>query len=135
VTVSHWDRLRYTTGVDSKIDDTIRALSNEILSTIREVAQINGLFREHMSFFPSRIDSNDPYKLADVAATLTTGTPEELQAILEDNDAERRLHKALVLLSKERAVSKLQQEISQKVEEKNDRSPAQILFNRTTQIH
>ena len=58
VTVSHWDRLRYTTGVYSKIDDTILSLSNEILSTIREVAQINELFREHMSFFPSRVDSN-----------------------------------------------------------------------------
>ena len=132
LTVSHWGRLRYNPGDDTKVDDTIRALSNEILSTIREVAQINGLFREHVSFFPSRIDANDPYKLADVAATLTTGSPEELQGVLEDEDVESRLHKALVLLSKEREVSKLQKEISQKVEEKM--SEAQRKYFLTEQL-
>jgi Lon-like ATP-dependent protease len=37
---------------------------------------------------------------------------------LEEKDSEMRLHKTLVLLSREREVSKLQQEISAKVEEK-----------------
>ena len=41
-----------------------------------------------------------------------------MQALLEEKDPEMRLHKALVLLSREREVSKLQQEISAKVEEK-----------------
>jgi len=45
VTVSHWPRLEFT-GVASKENDTIRALSNEILSTIREVAQRNPISRE-----------------------------------------------------------------------------------------
>ena len=114
VTVKHWDRLKYTEG-----DDTIRALTNEILSTIREVAQINPLFRESVQFFPMRVDANDPYRLADFAASITSGTnPEDLQAVLEEKDAEKRLHLALTLLSKEREVSKLQKEISAKVEEK-----------------
>jgi len=119
VTVEHWERMQYNAGKDSNAgDDTIRALTNEILSTIREVATLNPLFREHVTFSPTRIDANDPYRLADFAASLTTGSPEELQAVLEERDAEMRLHKALVLLTKEREVSKLQQEISRKVEEK-----------------
>jgi len=118
VTVKHWERMKYIVGKDSSTDDTIRALTNEILSTIREVAQLNPLFREHMTLSPTRIDANDPFRLADFAASLTTGSPEELQSVLEEKDAERRLHKAFVLLSKEREVSKLQQEISRKVEEK-----------------
>ena len=114
VTISHWPRLDYTGS-----DDTIRALSNEILSTIREVAQINPLFRENVSFFSMRLDANDPYRLADFAASIcSAGKPEDLQAVLEEKDPEMRLHKALVLLSKEREVSKLQQEIQSKVEEK-----------------
>ena len=114
VKVSHWDKLEYT-----KTDDTIRALSNEVLSVIREVAQMNALFRESLQFFPARVDANDPYKLADFVASITkSGTPEELQAVLEEKDAEMRLHKAFVLLIKEREVAKLQQEISSKVEEK-----------------
>lgn len=114
VTISHWPRLDYTGS-----DDTIRALSNEILSTIREVAQINQLFRENVQFFSVRLDANDPYRLADFAASIcSAGSAEDLQAVLQEKDPEMRLHKALVLLSKEREVSKLQQEIQSKVEEK-----------------
>ena len=113
-TISHWPRLDYTGS-----DDTIRALSNEILSTIREVAQLNPLFRENVQFFSMRLDANDPYRLADFAASVcSAGKPEDLQALLEEKNPEMRLHQALVLLSKEREVSKLQQEISAKVEEK-----------------
>ena len=114
VTISHWPRLDYTGG-----NDTIRALSNEILITIREVAQLNTLFRENVQFFTMHLDPNDPYRLSDFAASVcSAGTPEDLQALLEEKDPEMRLHKALVLLSREREVSKLQQEISAKVEEK-----------------
>jgi len=80
LTVSHWDRLQYKPQSDSKEDDTIRALTNEVLSTIRDVAQMNPLFREHMQFFPNRIDPSDPYRLADFVATVTTGTPEPAQS-------------------------------------------------------
>ena len=102
VTVSHWDRLTYKIGSDSTTDDTIRALSNEVLSIIRELAQLNPLFREHVTFFPTRVDANDPYRLADFGASLTTGSAEELQGVLEEKDAEIRLQKAHELLSKER---------------------------------
>lgn len=129
VTVSHWDRLKYNPAADTKLYDTIRALTNEILTGIREVAQLNPLFQDHLRFFPNRIDSSDPYRLADFVATVSMGTPEELQAILEEKDAEHRLHKALVLISKEREVSKLQQEISAKVEEKMSDSQRKYFLN------
>ena len=113
-TISHWPRLDYTGK-----DDTIQALVNEILSTVREVAQLNPLFRENVQFFSMRLDVNDPYRLADFAASVSSaGKPEDLQALLEEKNPEMRLHQALVLLAKEREVSKLQQEISAKVEEK-----------------
>ena len=64
------------------------------------------------------------YRLADFAASLCSSgvQSEDLQAVLEEKDPEMRLHKALVLLSKEREVSKLQQEIQSKVEEKMSES-------------
>jgi len=120
-TCSHWERLFYEKSEESDSNnnnDTMRALSNEILSTLREVAQLNPLFREHVTFYPTQIDPSDPFKLADFCASVTTGSPEDLQAVLEERDAEARLHKSLVLLNKEREISKLQQEISRKVEEK-----------------
>ena len=114
VTVKHWDRL----PIPSENQDMIRALTNEILSTIREVAQMSPLFREHIHYFSTKVDANDPFRLADFAASITTGSPEELQAVLAERDPEARLHKALVLLNKEREVSKLQQEIQSQVESK-----------------
>ena len=136
VTVSHWDRLQYIRGEDSYRDDTIRALCQEVLSAIREVAQMNALFREQVvNMVPSShmFDMNDPYRLADFAASLSSGGDvADLQGVLEEKDAELRLHKALVLLSKEREVSKLQKEISAKVEEKM--SAAQRKYFLTEQL-
>lgn len=136
VTVSHWERLQYVRGGDSARDDTIRALSQEVLSAVREVAQMNPLFREQVAHLvPSSqlFDMNDPYRLADFAASLSRGgDAEDLQGVLEERDPERRLHRALVLLSKEREVSKLQKEISAKVEEKM--SEAQRKYFLTEQL-
>ena len=129
VTVSHWDRIAYNPAADTQVDDTIRALTNEVLSCIREVAQLNPLFRDHLRFFPNRVDTSDPFRLADFVATVSTGSPEELQAILEERDAEMRLHKALVLITKEKEVSKLQQEISAKVEEKMSEAQKKYFLN------
>jgi Lon-like ATP-dependent protease len=131
LTVSHWPRSEYAgaSGTDGN-HDTIRALSNEILSTIREVAQTNQLFRENLQFFPMRVDANDPFKLADFAASISaSGTPEDLQAVLEERDPERRLHLALVLLNREREVSRLQQEISRNVEEKMSDAQRKYFLN------
>ncbi len=137
VTVSHWDRLLYVRGEDSSRDDTIRALCQEVLSAIREVAQMNVFFREQVvNMVPSAhmFDMvNDPYRLADFAASLSSGgEAADLQSVLEEKDPESRLHKALVLLSKEREVSKLQKEISAKVEEKM--SEAQRKYFLTEQL-
>ncbi|EJK50574.1 hypothetical protein THAOC_30393 [Thalassiosira oceanica] len=136
VTVSHWERLTYTRGKDSVRDDTIRALSQEVLATIREVAQLNSLFKEQVvNLVPSShlFDMADPFRLADFAASLSNGNDvANLQAVLEEEDPELRLHKALELLSKEREVSKLQKEISAKVEEKM--SEAQRKYFLTEQL-
>jgi len=117
VTVSHWDPMRYEPSGKADFDNVITAMSNEILKTLRELAQLNPIFRENLTLFPSRVDPSDPYRLADFCASLTTGSAEELQEVLEERDAESRLHKSLVLLSKEKELSKIQKEISRKVEE------------------
>jgi Lon-like ATP-dependent protease len=99
-------------------DDKIKAYSNEIITVLRDVMKNNPLFKEHMQYFTQRIDLSDPYKLADFAASVTTSDQHALQDVLEELDVHERLKKALVLLTKERELSKLQQEISQQVNEK-----------------
>lgn len=129
--IKHWPRMDYVNQDANDIKyKSIRALSNEIISAIREVAQMNPLFRENLTLFPMRFDANDPFRLADFAASITaSATPADLQAVLEERDPEIRLQKALVLLSREREVSKLQKEISAKVEEKMTEAQRKYFLN------
>merc|ERR1711871_53380 len=69
-------------------------------------------------YFTQRVDIADPFKLADFAASLATAKGPDLQIALEERDVVKRLRLALDLVSQERELSKLQQEISQQVETK-----------------
>ena len=46
--------------------DIVKAYSNEILTTLREVIKINPMFKEHVQYFTQRLDVQDVYKLVRV---------------------------------------------------------------------
>jgi len=114
---------------DASRGDLVRALSNEIVAAIRELVQLNPLYREHMQYFTQRVDIADPFKLADFAASLATAKGPDLQVALEERDVVKRLRLALDLVSQERELSKLQQEISQQVETKLSSQQRTFLLN------
>ena len=111
--VEHW-RSRVVT----EQSNSLKAYSNEIIATARELIKINPLAQEQMQQWVQRIELTDPFKLADFAAVMTTADGEELQAVLEAADPEERLKLALDLLSKEKELAKLQRDISKQVEDK-----------------
>lgn len=79
----------------------IRAYCQEILSTVQEVVVLNPLLRERITFFSERnINVHNPFKLADLAATLSSGSPEKLQAVLTEKSPEQRLRLALDIITK-----------------------------------
>ena len=83
--------------------EVIRAYCQEILSTVQEVVVLNPLLRERITFFSERnINVHNPFKLADLAATLSSGSPDKLQAVLAEKSAEGRLRLALDIISKVR---------------------------------
>jgi Lon-like ATP-dependent protease len=61
---------------------------------------------------------DEPDKLADFAAAVSTGEVHELQAVLESLSVEDRLQKALLILKKELINAQLQNKISRDVESK-----------------
>ncbi|MHB8709124.1 MAG: endopeptidase La, partial [Desulfuromonadales bacterium] len=65
-----------------------------------------------------RSSMDDPGRLADFAANLTSADGNELQRILEAFDVRKRIDMVLVLLKKELEVSRLQSKISKSIEEK-----------------
>lgn len=100
----------------------LRAVTSEIISVFREVAQLNHLFRDQISTFALTQSAGnvheDPAKLADFAGAVSTGEVRELQDVLETMNIEERLQKALMVLKKELMNAQLQSKISKDVENK-----------------
>jgi ATP-dependent Lon protease len=96
----------------------LKAYSMAIISALKELVQINPLYSEEIKLFLGRTSMDDPARLTDFAANLTNADGFELQEVLETFDIHRRIDKVLVLLKKELEVSRLQNRISQQIEDK-----------------
>ncbi|XP_058975351.1 lon protease homolog, mitochondrial-like isoform X1 [Musca domestica] len=103
-----------------KQTEEIKALTQEVIKTIRDIVIMNPLYREslqQMLHQNQRVVDNPVY-LCDLGASLSAADPEELQKVMEEMDITKRLHLALAILKKELELSKLQQKIGREVEEK-----------------
>mmetsp|Transcript_16848 Transcript_16848/g.27817 ORF Transcript_16848/g.27817 Transcript_16848/m.27817 type:complete len:760 (-) Transcript_16848:324-2603(-) len=123
VKITHHPDKQYKTS-----SDTVKAYCNELLSTLKELLQYNPVFKEQLQLLVANVDLGDPGMLADVSASLTAQDQKAVQKVLEAFDHEERLGLALVLLRKELEVSKLQKEISKKVEEKVNENHRKFLL-------
>ena len=131
VEVDHWeeDWNEATMATDEKV--LTKALVNEAISLVRQIAAINPLFKEHIDLIRSameRVDLNDPGRIADFATTITTSSPLELQEVLECRDVKIRLQKSLLLLRKELEASQLQVQIGKEVEDKMSKQHREFLL-------
>ncbi|PBL03220.1 ATP-dependent protease La [Armillaria gallica] len=106
----------------NKDNQYIRAFMSEIVSVFKDIAQLNPLFRDQITNFSiNQIASNvfdEPDKLADFAAAVSTGEVGELQDVLESLVVEDRLRKALLVLKKELINAQLQSKLSRDVDSK-----------------
>ena len=95
----------------------VRAYAMAIVSTIKELLQVNPLYSEELRQFFNRFSPNNPSPLTDFATALTTAKREELQAVLEQVSLVPRMNKALTLIKKELEVARLQTEIHEQVDQ------------------
>jgi ATP-dependent Lon protease len=106
----------------NKDDQYIRAFMSEIVSVFKDIAQLNPLFRDQITNFSiNQVASNvfdEPDKLADFAAAVSSGDVQELQDVLESLVVEDRLRKALLVLKKELINAQLQSKLSRDVDSK-----------------
>ncbi|CAJ0746534.1 11167_t:CDS:10 [Entrophospora sp. SA101] len=100
----------------------VRAITSEIVAVFKDIATLNPLFRDQIANFSmSQSAGNvfeEPAKLADFAAAVSTGEPNELQEVLESLVIEERLQRSLLVLKKELVNAQLQSKISKEVESK-----------------
>uniref|UniRef100_H2YQA0 Lon protease homolog n=1 Tax=Ciona savignyi TaxID=51511 RepID=H2YQA0_CIOSA len=98
----------------------IKALTAEVVKTIRDIIALNPLYRESVAQIiqaGQRVMDNPVY-LSDMGAALSSGSTDELQDVLEEMDVRKRLYKSLSLLKKELELSRLQQRLGREVEDK-----------------
>uniref|UniRef100_A0A674P8W1 Lon protease homolog, mitochondrial n=1 Tax=Takifugu rubripes TaxID=31033 RepID=A0A674P8W1_TAKRU len=113
-----------------------KALTAEIVKTIRDIIALNPLYKEsvlQMVQAGQRVVDN-PIYLSDMGAALTGAESHELQDILEEMHIPKRLYKALSLLKKEYELSKLQQRLGREVEEKIKQTHRKYLLQEQLKI-
>ncbi|KAK7889141.1 hypothetical protein WMY93_024701 [Mugilogobius chulae] len=118
------------------VSEEVKALTAEIVKTIRDIIALNPLYREsvlQMMQAGQRVVDN-PIYLSDMGAALTGAESHELQDILEETDIPKRLYKALSLLKKEYELSKLQQRLGREVEEKIKQTHRKYLLQEQLKI-
>ena len=109
---------KYAMETEMTMNEDLKAYALAIVTAIKELLPLNPLFKEELSLFLSRSNLNEPGRLADFAAAMTTSGPAELQEVLETFSIRTRIEKVLLLLKKEIDISKLQAKISKQIEEK-----------------
>ncbi|CAO3591642.1 unnamed protein product [Absidia cylindrospora] len=106
----------------SKKSPLVRAVTSELVSVFKDIASLNPLFRDQIaSFSMSQSAGNvfdEPAKLADFAAAVSSGEPLELQQVLETLSIDDRLQQSLLVLKKELMSAQLQKKISKEVDSK-----------------
>lgn len=111
-------RVTYHYSAELSVNPELQAYSMAVISTLKELIQLNPLFSEETKLFLNRSSMDDPGRLADFAANLTSAEGQELQQVLETFDVRHRIDRVLVLLKKELEVYRLQSRITKQVEDK-----------------
>jgi len=111
-------RVRHHAPSDMEITEELKAYAMAVMTTLRDLVQYNPLQSEAIKMFLGRSTFDDPGRLADFAANLTTASGAELQEVLETFDVRQRINRVLVLLKREVEISKLHVEINRQIQEK-----------------
>jgi ATP-dependent Lon protease len=113
--------------------EELKAYSVAIIDCIKELVNMNPLFKEGLSLLIERINLSDPGSLADFAASMTTSSGTEIQRILETFEVRKRLERVLILLKNEVEISKLKAKISKRIEEQLSKQQREFFLKQQLQ--
>ncbi len=110
--------VKYPEPAKMEITEELKAYAMAVVTTLKDLVKLNPLQSEAIKMFLSRSTFDDPGRLADFAANLTTANGNELQEVLETFNIPARIERVLVLLKREVEISKLHVEINKQIQEK-----------------
>ncbi|ACQ92674.1 ATP-dependent protease La [Tolumonas auensis DSM 9187] len=107
--------VKYMENDKEESDTELKAYAMALIGALKELLPINPLYSEELKQYMNRFSPNDPSPLADLAAAITSASPEELQEVLDTSGLIPRMKKSLAILKKEIEVAKLQTKIREEV--------------------
>ncbi|MCB9051958.1 MAG: endopeptidase La [Lewinellaceae bacterium] len=110
--------VHYYTEPKEKPDPALKAYMMAISSEIKELLKLNPLFQEQVNMVVSQLNHELPGLTMDVISNLLSSDSEQLQALLEAFDLEARAKLLLLMIKEELEIAKIQQRISQQIDEK-----------------
>ena len=126
-------QVRYWFETIQENSEEFKAYSVAIIDCIKELVNLNPLFKEGLSLLIERVNLSDPGSLADFAASMTTSSGSEIQKILETPTVGERLEKVLILLKNEVEISKLKAKISKRIEEQLSKQQREFFLKQQLQ--
>ncbi len=112
-----WD-VEYHNEPKNKPDAELRAYMMAISSEIKQLLQLNPLFKEQVNMVVAQLNYDAPGTTMDVISNLLSTDAEGLQELLETFDHHERAKLLLRLVKEELEIAKIQQRISKQIEEK-----------------
>ncbi|MCP3888631.1 MAG: endopeptidase La [Desulfobulbaceae bacterium] len=125
--------VKYSFETIEENTEEFKAYSGAIIDCIKELVNLNPLFKEGLSLLIERINLSDPGSLADFAASMTTSSGTEIQNVLETLDVRKRLEMVLILLKNEVEISKLKAKISKRIEEQLSKQQREFFLKQQLQ--
>lgn len=109
-------RVEYPEEKAGEDESQLRAYAMSLINGIKELMSLNPLYNEELKEYLNHFNPNEPSPLADFAAAITSAEPQELQDILETFDLLERMEKALLLVTKELELSRIQASIAEQTQ-------------------
>ena len=120
--------VEYMLETEMASNEELKAYSLSVVMSLKELIQLNPLHKEEMGLLMQQSPLNEPGRLADFAAALTSAEGYELQEVLETVNIRERLAMVLLLLKKEIDITKIQAKISRQIEEKLSKQQRQFFL-------
>ncbi|MDQ6950771.1 MAG: endopeptidase La [Mariprofundales bacterium] len=122
-------RVSYHLATDYSDNIQLRAYTVAIINTIKDLLKHNPMYEEELRLFATRFTVDDPGKLADFAAGLTTADRSELQKVLETLPIFERMKLVMTLLNRELSVSKVQHKIRENIDQRVSEQQRKFFLN------
>jgi len=103
---------------DAKLSMEIRALHSEMVATMKELLKMPFVNKDQFEQVIRYYSLDDPLKLADLAAGMSSAPRQDLQEVLTCEDPTERLRKVLLILKKDLESTRLQSQFRTQIEDK-----------------